>query len=226
YMTAENKTKRLLYQMLTENTGTHFLDSGGAYGRHWETNQLKTIKDFEKEPPVYVNRDCNTYDVSVFHYLNSVLTLDALCDVFNKKFRHMADWESDIYGVSKKAKEWLDSLKAEYGESQNTYNGEQSLSQTLQYTPVNIANKKYILVQIHNGCDVRGGYTDAKLFEWPDYSGFGMERAFLEGAPRVYGMVDGKQCSTSYDGINITDDDTNEIVQITKDSKIDLWLSE
>ena len=29
--------------MLTENTGKHMLDSGGAYGRHWERNQKKSF---------------------------------------------------------------------------------------------------------------------------------------------------------------------------------------
>ena len=38
------RTKEIIYGMLIENTGTHFLDSGGAYGRAWERNQGKTIK--------------------------------------------------------------------------------------------------------------------------------------------------------------------------------------
>ena len=42
-------TKQLIYKMLTQNTGAHFLDSGGAYGRNWERNQVKTIEDFENE---------------------------------------------------------------------------------------------------------------------------------------------------------------------------------
>jgi len=44
------KTKEIIYNMLTENTGRHMLDSGGAYGRNWERNQVKTIEDFENEP--------------------------------------------------------------------------------------------------------------------------------------------------------------------------------
>ena len=35
------ETKELIYQMLTENTGSHFLDSGGAGNRHWQRNQNK-----------------------------------------------------------------------------------------------------------------------------------------------------------------------------------------
>jgi len=30
------KTETVIYKMLTENTGKHFLDSGGEYGRHWQ----------------------------------------------------------------------------------------------------------------------------------------------------------------------------------------------
>ena len=33
-----NKTERKLAEMLKENTGIHMLDSGGAYGRHWQLN--------------------------------------------------------------------------------------------------------------------------------------------------------------------------------------------
>src|SRR5690606_23393942 len=39
-------TEEVLASMLKENTGTHMLDSGGAYGRHWQRNQGR---DFEAE---------------------------------------------------------------------------------------------------------------------------------------------------------------------------------
>ena len=44
------KTNELIYSMLVENTGSHMLDSGGAYGRHHQRNASKTIEDFENEP--------------------------------------------------------------------------------------------------------------------------------------------------------------------------------
>ena len=44
-----NKTEQVIVGMLTENTGSHFLDSGGAYGRHWSRNQAR---DFAAEPKV------------------------------------------------------------------------------------------------------------------------------------------------------------------------------
>ena len=43
-------TAKIIYKMLTESTGKHMLDSGGAYGRHWERNQKKSFKDFKNEP--------------------------------------------------------------------------------------------------------------------------------------------------------------------------------
>ena len=44
-----NNTEQQIYNMLTENTGTHFLDSGGANGRHWQRNIKKSLEDFRKE---------------------------------------------------------------------------------------------------------------------------------------------------------------------------------
>ena len=41
--------ENIVYEMLTENTGTHFLDSGGEDGRHWQVNQKKSLADFQAE---------------------------------------------------------------------------------------------------------------------------------------------------------------------------------
>ena len=43
------KTQELIYEMLTESTGKHFLDSGGDNSRHWQRNQKKSINDFINE---------------------------------------------------------------------------------------------------------------------------------------------------------------------------------
>ena len=47
YLFDKADIKKTIYKMLTENTGTHFLDSGGGNGRNWQRNQIKTIKDFQ-----------------------------------------------------------------------------------------------------------------------------------------------------------------------------------
>ena len=48
YMENETMIEQTIYNMLTENTGTHMLDSGGGSGRHWQRNQKKSIEDFKK----------------------------------------------------------------------------------------------------------------------------------------------------------------------------------
>ena len=171
--------QRLVYRMLTECTGTHFLDSGGAYGRGWQRNQKKTIKDFmnEDEESYQFDFKCNEIhrNVSVFHYLSG-LELDDICEKFNR--RQGADWEGDlpgkdsIYGVSERAANWLqDNHEVEVECTFNTYNGDSDLSQILQGSRLQINDETYYLIQIHNGADARGGYTDAKLFkanQWSD----------------------------------------------------------
>ena len=36
-------TEQIIYNMLVENTGIHFLDSGMGSGRHWQKNQVKKL---------------------------------------------------------------------------------------------------------------------------------------------------------------------------------------
>lgn len=171
------KVQKLIYSMLTENTGGHFLDSGDAYGRHWERNQKKSINDFMNEDAVIYYIDTESKHpyiertVSVFHYLSN-LELDEICDKFNKANSDTKDWDGELYGVSAKGEGVLKNYGIEVDRQWNTYNGDSDLSQTLQGANLKIfvdgQFEDYILVQVHNGCDVRGGYTDAKLFKMND----------------------------------------------------------
>jgi len=161
------KTKELIYQMLTESTGAHICDSGGIYGRHWERNQKKSIQDFENEPEeeyiLHKNGKWMDRRVSVFHYLSG-LELDDLCDQFNSM--PCEDWDSEHCGISKAQQEFLeDNHEIVWGRVFNTYNGDSDLSQILQGEWLEIFGEQYLLLQIHQGCDARGGYTNAKLFK-------------------------------------------------------------
>ena len=170
------KTNELIYSMLIENTGAHFLDSGGAYGRHHERNANKTIEDFENEPEeeVIVGKYGLERTVSVYHFLNG-LTTDNICREFNELNTNPDNWEADdedgyLYGVSREAWDYLKcNFDVEIERSFNTYNGDSDLSQTLQGSLLTINDEYYYLIQIHGGCDVRGGYTDAKLFYCDTY---------------------------------------------------------
>jgi hypothetical protein len=157
--------------MLTESTGSAICDSGGDDGRHWQRNQKKTIQEFINEPEAiletyeYKNGQYDiTPTISLFHKLTSSLELDDLCNEFNSM--SVDNWNSDYYGVSSEGFDWLENLgfKA-IGEAYNSYNGDCILSQVIQGQQLELHGDDYILLQIHNGCDVRGGYTDAKLFK-------------------------------------------------------------
>jgi len=246
--------EQVVYDMLLENTGTHFLDSGAVYGRHWQRNQGKTFHDFIREPAVKFdvmvykevdgqwkrarveNTEVIEYTISVFHYLtNGALELDYLCEKFNA--RSVRDWGfEEAYGVSKRSGEWLLLVGAEFGVSFNTYNYQSALSQVLQGTYITIGDLHYVLLQIHGGCDVRGGYTDAKLF------------ALSEGyvpLEDVYGVVirpdkhdkvtkpmfgeppapERIWISNGYNGYLLTDEDGNG-VEIGAEDQVELWLTE
>jgi hypothetical protein len=86
----------------------------------------------------------------------------------------MEDWDH-LYGISAEAGQWLQSKGAEIEAPCNTYNSGNLLSQDLLYKPVQFEadpGEYYVLLQLHNGCDARGGYTDAKLFKFAEhYSG-------------------------------------------------------
>lgn len=169
------KTEDLIYAMLTENTGKALGDSGDAYGRNWQRNQKKTIDDFRNEPSAtvevhyYQGRDGKEHfecwpTISLFHHLTDVLTQDALCREFNAMECDV--WNAEYYGINVDQQEWLEMVGFTFeGDSWNSYNWSANFSQVVQGQNLELDGDRYVLLQIHGGCDVRGGYTDAKLFK-------------------------------------------------------------
>ena len=214
--------QEIIYGMLTECTGAALCDSGGAYGRNWERNSKKSIADFINEPDV----TCDDLDVtestdlcciiSVFHYLSNQLELNEVCRAFNSI--PVDDWDGDLfYGLSLKGQKFLESLGVTELNAFNTYNGESDLSQVLQGAYFQVNDIDYVILQIHNGCDVRGGYTDAKIFvlnEWND--GYLKREA-------IYGDIDGVQIDNQYNGYSLTTEN-GESVPVTKKSKVSIYL--
>jgi hypothetical protein len=169
------RTNQLIYAMLTENTGRAICDSGGESGRHWQRNQKKTIDDFQAEPSCtleiskYERDDKVSYDsyisISLFHHLNRILDLDELCEEFNSI--ECGNWNGDFYGTDWNQCEWLtENGFTAKGDGFNSYNWCANYSQDIQgQFLTSDGGDLYVLLQIHNGADARGGYTDAKLFK-------------------------------------------------------------
>jgi hypothetical protein len=94
--------------------------------------------------------------------------LDSVCQEFNNiNEKETGEFSDVFYGVSTQAEKYLHYY---YGyrlddEIYNTYNWESDLSQTIQYNYLELQGDCYVLLQIHNGADVRGGYTKTKLFK-------------------------------------------------------------
>lgn len=174
-MKMNNKTKQVIYNMLTENTGKHFLDSGGASGRHWQRNELKTIDDFEKEDDIKVIDQDTDYPYiikSLYHHLvNSCTYLEKdtndLINWINEDPYHWADNKDgrcagSMYDIEDYMRLTYDrDTRIEY-----TYNYDNSLSQDIQYISLgDTYDCNIIALAIHNGADARGGLTDYKIFE-------------------------------------------------------------
>jgi len=108
--------KQTIAAMMTENTGTNMLDSGGAYGRNWQRNAGMTCNDFDAMPAAILEIDLRKWQdkphadmmlsVNIYHKLTSgILELDDLCRDFNAM--PVDDWESDLNGVSDSGENWL-----------------------------------------------------------------------------------------------------------------------
>ena len=218
------ETNQVISGMLQENTGSHFLDSGGAYGRNHERNQGR---DFASESESFVEFDArgDALEIMVthnlYHWLSERLE-------FDEKMQKTFDAYAELPGNEDEG--WLCIMedfakklggKGIYGDGEpmtiNTYNGEDLLSQTIQYTyfeikedvygPPSLQDEEdeedgellvesgdYVLLQVHGGCDVRGGYTAPKVFRVKD------EGAMFDNARASI------QCSANPDHYWYTDD--------------------
>ena len=159
-------TEAKIVEMLQDNTGAHILDSGGAYGRNWERN--RAVQDFRDTPvsKVSIWKDGEIdFSINLFHYLREHLEFDVTSKDIQEAFEKFA--------MNKKMKDvsWLGCMEQFTKEfmdepmSFNTYNFEYNrLSQILQGVFFYNGEDYYVLLQIHGGCDVRGGYTKPQCF--------------------------------------------------------------
>lgn len=218
-------TQFVLKEMFCENTGSHFLDSGGAYGRGYDKANAVKHLDWMKQDLTVVQVDQysrnDSYDFYVLKnaYLFLCEHLDYDLDM-DQKFHNFCQSETtyefihhdkhmipiialkgiqsykDNLKITKKRIEYYSPKKESYYSNMtawkqlikqapfeeiedyedfggyNTYNGESCLNKILQWEMFAIHNGKYeahyIILQIHNGCDVRGGYSTPHIFTFDE----------------------------------------------------------
>lgn len=174
-MTTETKETNLqtFLRYCRYNSGSHFLDSGGAYGRHHEKPAIA-----EKCPEVVCEARSFDYKgerrvdvtatIETGHFLAGKLNIDREMQAQFEEWAADRD-ESWYESAQVFCEEVLNLTKAA---SDNVYNHEQDLSQVYQWFIYQSegASRDWIydsdaltVVFIHTGCDVRGGYS-APLF--------------------------------------------------------------
>lgn len=159
----EDDVDAVVKAMLMENTGRHFLDSGSAYGRNHEENR----KTPPWEKPRYIVESGYVVQ-NLFDHLTEQLERDPAARRLEEGLLR--------YGATpeESSEAWLRTTER-YAErhhdgdrgpqSFNTYNHEfGSLTQCVQGVGFTHEGENYIAVQVHGGCDIRGGYTKPRVF--------------------------------------------------------------
>lgn len=198
-VSSEVATQRKLLEMWHENTGTHMLDSGGAYGRNWERNQAKTLEDLTA-PEGYFEKD-ETLTLNTFAFLSKHLTFTDGARALTEMFRAWVDskeMQEAYYNTPYSMEEFLHTINAKPQltdneiMSFNSYNWENWADATLQGVCFALGDTNYTALSYHGGADVRGGYTDLVIFESCTY--WLMEMSDVEvwcGACKVHGHIRG-----------------------------------
>jgi hypothetical protein len=160
------KTALKLADMFTENTGRSLLDSGDAYGRAWERNQGKLAADFLDAPAAYWAKDYGA-TLDLFHFLNNRLIYTETSAALTEQLHEYCG--DDLYSCTTH-EDWA---KENTGpipnrtepNTWNSYNWDNLLNGTIQGVDFTYNGDDYVILQVHGGCDVRGGYTAPVVFE-------------------------------------------------------------
>lgn len=204
-----SKLELEIINLLTENTGTHILDSGGVYGRHWQTN--RKIANWNDKPYYFMsgsewidkegkhNLEVLIY-IDLYNFLTERLEIDENTKVLRKLWdqfietpaEHDLYWYQNIENFMKHLKDLGLEVTGIYGYgdpfSFNTYNEENDLTQdfqahyfevtgTLKTTKdtrtqdtqeIEFYEDPFIILETHNGADIKGGYTDPRIFKTDD----------------------------------------------------------
>ena len=195
------RTDEILFEMLTENTGRHMLDSGGDSGRHWQRNQQLQLEQLVNSPRTVLDTKYCDATLSVFHHLREILTYSP---EWTEEFNDYAG-QSDA-GWLELMETFPQSMGWRRLFTENSYNRESLLSQVIQYTVYDTGNEILVALQLHGGADVRGGYTRPRIFSMDDEYSLVMESASIycsgdavdsDGPHRF----DGNGSEWTYDGI-------------------------
>lgn len=150
---------RIWKEMCRYNSGAHFLDSGGAYGRHHEKPEIPDeaphvwFDDWTDCPATLATWHVLEQSLEVIPWLN--VAFHNWCADTDEAYLELEPTFCEVLGLESVARD-------------NTYNSENDLSQDYIW---NIWERKdersedwiygggIATIAVHTGCDVRGGYA-------------------------------------------------------------------
>lgn len=172
----KHNIESVLLDLFKFNSGIDIMDSGGADGRRWQQNQKHDIR---KKYQCKIEFDLKIGEVNnvsvvknAYFFLKDWLIFDEVTDQLNKHLRKLVkecDNYSDIMYMDENELipyRILDDYgQVRLNDPDNTYNYDEILDHSYQFRTMVIDYDTYILIQIHTGADIRGGYSSPVWFK-------------------------------------------------------------
>lgn len=199
------KLQKRIIDILKENTGKHFLDSGFDNGRHWQRNQDKNFLE-EKRVLIdtYSDNEFAGYYISLFWYLNDILEITKESEMFNKILNKERKKNDDLFWCADCVEELENHFELDnITEQKNTCNWDSNFTQDFTFIEFEYNEDKFVALQVHNGADIRGGYTDTQIFEMKDDTYMGLAD--------VFGYYADTQVDTYYNGYSLTNEEGENV---------------
>ena len=158
--------QKKIVSLMKENTGTHFLDSGFSNGRHWQRNQTKQFNFNES-----IKLDEYRCSIPIHVYMDTMFETNKETVILNRLLSKEYFWTSQAIEVIQNYCNER-GIEIEIESEGNTYNFDNDLSQDFQFITFEIDRESYVIFQLHNGADARGGYTSSQVFKICDIDYF------------------------------------------------------
>lgn len=165
-----DRTAQAISAMMRESTGSHMCDSGMIYGYNWQRNQREIPKIVPEE--LYQNDEMILkYDpvwegVSLYYKTLSFLWQRLTWDTkWNRKFNSFVKEMPEDMSWEDVLLEFMEKEKFKVTWHDLTCGKDSFLQQDFTAWEIETEDgDDLVIIRLHNGCDLRGGYTRPRFF--------------------------------------------------------------
>jgi|DEB0MinimDraft_6_1074348.scaffolds.fasta_scaffold00295_12 hypothetical protein len=183
------------------NSGRHFLDSGDHYGRHYEKGPIS-----ENDPAIKIEL---WGENEVMATIETVAFLSEKCEHLDYIQNQFDEFAADLTQSWFECGQAFCELKGyELKARDNTYNNENDLSQDYVWEIWDDPNPEcddwiysdsaILVVYIHTGCDIRGGYSFPVFLKCTDYD-YSLPIDTVVGWNLCDASIDGEEIMDNYE---------------------------